>query len=506
MFASLIAGHPKKMIFRLSLLFLLMAGGLLAVVYTINMNNRAQAQLSQMLERAETRAQDKAATFNQWLSEVNKTTNTFTRADLVRIYLTERQSERDTTTEKAQSSYIQHALGDIQKRLDARAVLIVSPEAETIMAAQNSSVANLPQTSVPALLQATQGHGAVMGQMFVAGQGVFLEVFKPVFNLAEKEEQEVVGVVYMQLSLQDVAQAYADPLSPHDRTYFIAKSAEGKWQALTPGHSGLYTDVIPDNAGLARSTDGDKVLQGVFMLPSQRHGVVHHTDYSWAMADYAAYAALYKWLLGAVLVALAVIFVGLLGYGLAKRDRRRVQHLGQAMEAFMKAIEARDPYLSGHHERVARLALQLGNNAGLSVKDRATLYYSAKLSGIGRMFIPDEIANKKTKLTKKEREVMEQHVHHTLKVLDEVPFDLPVKETILQMHERGDGSGYPNGLTLADIDIKARILGLCDAYCALVEPRAYRKGMSHSKAIAELEKNDQQYDAAQLKEIRKIKS
>ena len=490
MFASLMAGHPKKMIFRLSVVFLLLAGGVMGVLYTLNMNNRAEAQYQQMLERAETRAQDKAGTFDQWLAEINRTAASFTSANLVRVFLAEYNNEQ---TPDPQTSYIERALGDMQKRLDGRGVLLLTPQGETLLASDDAAFLTLPQTSIPRLLEAAQSRTPLLGEMFKAGDGIYLEVFRPIFNLAEQNAQQVVGVLYLQVSTNEIQQAFADPLTPYDKTFFAAQNAQGGWQAVSSARNMLISKISPTEAGILQSPQQNKVIQGVHMRPSQRHGVVHQTDYTWAMADHTAYAQVYRWLLAAVVVALGAVFVGLLWYGLTKRDRRRVQHLGQMVEAFMRAIEARDPYLSGHHERVARLALEVGNAYGLPVKDRATLYYSAKLSGIGRMYIPQDILSKKGKLTKKERETVESHVRHTLDVLDGVEFDLPVEETILQMHERGDGSGYPNGLTLADIDIKAQILGLCDTYCALTNPRAYRDAFTHAKAVKEIASKHEQF-------------
>ena len=500
MFASLMAGHPKKMILRLSVVFLLLAGGVMAVLYTLNMSNRAQAQYQQMLERADKRAQDKAGTFDQWRAEIKRTAASFTSANLVRIFLAEGNGAQ---TPDPQASYIEHALGDMQKRLRGRGALLLTPQGEALLASDSAAFLTLPQTSIPRLLEAAQSREPLFGEMFKAGGGIYLEVFRPIFNLAEEKAQQVVGVLYLQVSIDEVQKAFADPLTPYDKTFFAAKNAQGVWQAVSSAENTLLSKIDPTQTGVVQNLEQSKAIQGVYMLPSQRHGVVHQTDYTWAMADYNAYAQVYMWLLAAVVVALGAVFTGLLWYGLTKRDRRRVQHLGQMVEAFMRAIEARDPYLSGHHERVARLALEIGNAYGLPIKDRAALFYSAKLSGIGRMYIPQEILSKKGKLTKKERQAVESHVRHTLDVLDGIEFDLPVEETILQMHERGDGSGYPNGLTLADIDIKAQILGLCDTYCALTNPRAYRDAFTHAKAVKEIASKNEQFRPALISLLKK---
>ena len=51
-------------------------------------------------------------------------------------------------------------------------------------------------------------------------------------------------------------------------------------------------------------------------------------------------------------------------------------------------------------------------------------------------------------------------------------------------HENWDGSGYPKGLAGDEIPVDARIVHVADAYDAMTSDRAYRKGMSHERAIS----------------------
>jgi HD-GYP domain-containing protein (c-di-GMP phosphodiesterase class II) len=51
-------------------------------------------------------------------------------------------------------------------------------------------------------------------------------------------------------------------------------------------------------------------------------------------------------------------------------------------------------------------------------------------------------------------------------------------------HERLDGSGYPVGLKGDEISLESRIIAVADVYGALLEDRAYRKGVSRAEAQA----------------------
>ena len=97
---------------------------------------------------------------------------------------------------------------------------------------------------------------------------------------------------------------------------------------------------------------------------------------------------------------------------------------------------------------------------------------------------------------------MQKHLDHAIDILKDVDFELPVVETIHQMHERLDGAGYPKGLTAAEIRLSARILGACDVFCARIEPRAYRSVISPQAALDILAQNADRYDPKVVEALR----
>src|SRR5438046_4315882 len=54
-------------------------------------------------------------------------------------------------------------------------------------------------------------------------------------------------------------------------------------------------------------------------------------------------------------------------------------------------------------------------------------------------------------------------------------------------HENFDGSGYPDGVVGNDIPLGARIIMIADTIDAMTTDRPYRRAMSLSRAIEELE-------------------
>ena len=69
-------------------------------------------------------------------------------------------------------------------------------------------------------------------------------------------------------------------------------------------------------------------------------------------------------------------------------------------------------------------------------------------------------------------------------ILSSIEFPYPVVPIVRAHHENWDGSGYPNGLTGAEIPIGARILSVVDCYDALTSDRPYRGAMSDEEALA----------------------
>ena len=180
---------------------------------------------------------------------------------------------------------------------------------------------------------------------------------------------------------------------------------------------------------------------------------------------------------------------------LVEEQKKREQAVRQTVSALVRAVELRDPYLAGHSQRVAGFAVAVAQRLGASPEDIATVEIAADLSQIGKMGVPREILNKPGRLTPDEIVQMQSHLDHTAAVLHGIDFGLPVLETVMAMHERLDGQGYPAGLSGEQIPLAARILGACDVFCARLEPRSYRQGITATGAMEILESNAERYDA-----------
>jgi HD-GYP domain-containing protein (c-di-GMP phosphodiesterase class II) len=148
------------------------------------------------------------------------------------------------------------------------------------------------------------------------------------------------------------------------------------------------------------------------------------------------------------------------------------------IRALTAAIDAKDPYTSGHSERVARIAVRLGEELGLSANERGDLYLMGLLHDVGKIGIEDGVLKKPGKLSPEEYRTIQSHVKigvHILADLKKLHHLLP---GVAHHHEHIDGSGYPSGLTGDQIPLPARILAVADAFDAMSSSRPYRRRMT----------------------------
>ena len=182
-------------------------------------------------------------------------------------------------------------------------------------------------------------------------------------------------------------------------------------------------------------------------------------------------------------------------------NRKRFQHelqqsfenLKKVMHATISAIaltvEKRDPYTSGHQQRVAHLAGAIADQMGLSDDQVEGVRMAAAIHDIGKISLPAEILAKPVRLTDIEMSLIQAHSRAGYDILRGIDFPWPIAEIVLQHHERMDGSGYPQGLTGEDILLEARIVGVADVVETMSSHRPYRPSMGIEKAIEEIETN-----------------
>jgi len=163
----------------------------------------------------------------------------------------------------------------------------------------------------------------------------------------------------------------------------------------------------------------------------------------------------------------------------------------ELLELMVKAIEARDPYTSGHSVRVAEYARQIAREIGLNPKLVDQIGTAALLHDVGKIY--EEFApllRKEGRLTPEERMLMQAHPVRSAELAGTIAeFRGKVQVDIRNHHENYDGSGYPDGLTADQIPIGARIIMVADTLDAMTTDRPYRKALTLQRALEELAKH-----------------
>jgi putative nucleotidyltransferase with HDIG domain len=160
------------------------------------------------------------------------------------------------------------------------------------------------------------------------------------------------------------------------------------------------------------------------------------------------------------------------------------------LKVLVKAIETRDPYTSGHSQRVSKLAKMMAEDYGLRSKTVNDVEHAALLHDIGKIeALYAEIISKAGKLTDAERKVIRTHATKGADLLQTLTsMEKTVIAGVRHHHERYDGSGYPDGLKGKEIPIAARIIMLCDSIDAMLSDRPYRKALPLSHVRDELKR------------------
>jgi len=160
-----------------------------------------------------------------------------------------------------------------------------------------------------------------------------------------------------------------------------------------------------------------------------------------------------------------------------------------AIDTMSRIIEAKDPYTSGHQQRVSQLATAIAKELNLSKDKVEGIRIASLIHDIGKIGLPTEILSKPRKLTDIEFRLIKEHSQIGYDILKSIDFSYPVANIILQHHERLNGSGYPNKLKGDEILLEARILGVADVVEAMSSFRPYRSALGTEKALEEITQN-----------------
>lgn len=168
-----------------------------------------------------------------------------------------------------------------------------------------------------------------------------------------------------------------------------------------------------------------------------------------------------------------------------------------ALEAFATAIDVKHVNIHGHSLRVGRYSQAISEALGMEPNDVASLRSAAYLHDIGKVAVDRRLFEKPSSLDPQELREMKDHTVVGHQIVSHVQFPWPqIPEIVRWHHERGDGSGYPDGIRGDETPLAVRIVALADTFDAMTSERPYRERMSVGSALQELIRlTPQKYDA-----------
>lgn len=158
------------------------------------------------------------------------------------------------------------------------------------------------------------------------------------------------------------------------------------------------------------------------------------------------------------------------------------------IRALVQAVDIKDRYTRGHSERVGRASVLIAREIGMDEERTEALRFAGILHDVGKLGVPTRLLRKDGPLTPQERRVIELHPEYGHEMVRGIGFLGEARSAILHHHERLDGSGYPYGLSGAQIPEFARVVAVADAFDAMTSTRSYRRARPVATAVQELQR------------------
>lgn len=195
----------------------------------------------------------------------------------------------------------------------------------------------------------------------------------------------------------------------------------------------------------------------------------------WGPADVGPFSAVL------ILAPLFVARWAFVQFGEEQRAHERT------LSALVTAVETKDPYATGHSERVARLGEWMAEPLSMGAQEVQDLRFAAMLHDVGKVGVPTRLLRRPNGFTPADLESLTHHPALGVALVRDIEFLAGSLDGIRHHHERWDGLGYPDGLAGDDIPLTSRIIAVADAFDALTTDRTERPGLLPPQALKQIE-------------------
>jgi HD-GYP domain-containing protein (c-di-GMP phosphodiesterase class II) len=154
----------------------------------------------------------------------------------------------------------------------------------------------------------------------------------------------------------------------------------------------------------------------------------------------------------------------------------------RALEALAYELRRHHAPTADHSNRLAALARRIADHMGLDPLEATEVELVAVLHDVGKLAVPAAILDHVGELDDLQRHTLRRHTIEGEEILTRTAGLEDLGMAVRATHEWWDGNGYPDGLAGDQIPIEARIVGVADAFDAMVSHRAYRPAFTVREA------------------------
>jgi HD-GYP domain-containing protein (c-di-GMP phosphodiesterase class II) len=162
------------------------------------------------------------------------------------------------------------------------------------------------------------------------------------------------------------------------------------------------------------------------------------------------------------------------------------EHYADVLAKMVQFAESRESYLEGHSQRVGELARKMALRMGMSAEKADLLRLAGRLHDVGLLAVPAGAMGPQRRISAESFRCIKEHCRIGYEILKPLSTLGGVLLGVRHHHERMNGTGYPDGLSGADIPEEAKILAVADTYDAMTHDRPHRAAISPADAIREL--------------------
>jgi putative nucleotidyltransferase with HDIG domain len=151
--------------------------------------------------------------------------------------------------------------------------------------------------------------------------------------------------------------------------------------------------------------------------------------------------------------------------------------------ALIMLLDSKDHYTASHSAGVAMYCRDMARLMGMTEDEQRIAHMAGLLHDLGKVGTPDAVLKKKGELTAQEWEQIKEHPATAAEVLSQLATHKEIADIIRYHQEHFDGTGYPYGISGAEIPEISRMLSVADTYHALTSNRPYREAKSPFEAL-----------------------